>query len=255
MPGIKTTRKQLVTLTGAVFAAIAAITSANAHAANVNRRLIAEFDPVAPSSALYEERASGIATSKFGGAVDFNVGERFSMGPEFWNGTFLARGNDEGPVRREDLFPGERHKLDALRLRWNVSFWEVPASMRGFYARMSYDYIRVNSRANRYTESLDSSNALPVDMSAESPMDETDLITDMRHGLSLGMGNRWLVNNQSLAVTVGAGISHYFRRSVNVDSKDSRAVADYEAMINTLPDTRLALRPIPELSMGVGYAF
>jgi hypothetical protein len=244
-----------VTFSYAAFAVLGGIVSGQALAANVNRRLVAEIDPVAPSSALYEERASGISTSKFGAAVDFNVGERFSMGPEIWSGTFLAKGDSEGLVRREDLFPGERQKLDAVRLRWNVSFWEVPESMRGFYARMSYDYVRVNSRANRYTESLDSANALPVDVSAESPMDETDLITDMRHGLSLGMGNRWLVNSQSLSVTVGAGISHYFRRSVNVDSKDSQAVADYESMINTLPDTRLALRPIPELSMGLGYAF
>jgi hypothetical protein len=247
---------KVVIATGAV-ALIPALLAANAQAANVNRRIVAEVDPVAPSSALYEERSTGIATSKFGVAVDFNVGERFSMGPEVWNGTFLARGDDDGEssIRREDLFPGERHKLDAMRLRWNVSFWEVPASMRGFYARASYDYIRVNSRANRYTESLDSANALPVDVSAESPLDETDLITDMRHGLSLGIGNRWLVNSQSLSVTVGAGVSHYFRRSVNVDSKDTKAVADYESMINTLPDTRLALRPIPELSMGLGYAF
>jgi hypothetical protein len=127
--------------------------------------------------------------------------------------------------------------------------------MRGWYTRLSYDFIRVNSRANRYTEQLDSANALPVDVSGDSPLDETDLITDMRHGFSVGVGNRWLVANQKLSISVGAGVSRYFRRSVTVDSKDSQSVADYEDMINTLPDTRLALRPIPELNMGVGYAF
>lgn len=236
---------------------LVAMVSTGAMAGEINRRLIAEFDPVAPSSAMYEQRASGITTSKFAGAVDFNVGENFSTGPEFWSGTFLAKGNETGTssLRREDLFPGERHKLDALRLRWNVSVWEVPSSMRGWYTRLSYDFIRVNSRANRYTEQLDSANALPVDVTGDSPLDETDLITDMRHGFSVGVGNRWLVANQKLSVSVGAGVSRYFRRSVTVDSKDSQSVADYEDMINTLPDTRLALRPIPELNMGVGYAF
>ncbi len=247
--------KCFVAVAGGV--ALAAVFSTSAFAGEVNRRLIAEIDPVAPSSAMYEQQASGITTSKFGGSVDFNVGENFSTGPEFWSGTFLAKGDETGSAsfRREDLFPGERQKLDALRLRWNVSFWEVPASMRGWYTRLSYDYIRVNSRANRYTEQVDSANALPVDFSGELPADETDLITDMRHGISVGVGNRWLVSNQKLSVSVGAGISRYFRRSVTIDSKDPQAVADYEDMINTLPDTRLALRPIPELNLGVGYAF
>lgn len=236
---------------------IAALAADFATAANINRRLIAEFDPVAPSSAVYEEQASGIVTSKFGGAVDFNVGEKFSTGPEFWTGTFLAKGNaaELDSLRREDLFPGERHKIDAIRMRWNFSVWEVPESMRGWYTRLSYDFIRVNSRANRYTEGVDSANALPVDFSSDDPMSETDLITDMRHGISLGIGNRWLIGSQRVAFSVGANISRYFRRAVSVDSRDPLAEADYEAMINTLPDTRLALRPIPELKMAVGYAF
>ena len=234
-----------------------ALFASNSMAAEMNRRFITEIDPVAPSSALYEQRASGIATSKFGASVDFNVGENFSVGPEIWSGTFLAKGEslNSEMLRREDMFPGERHKIDAMRLRWNMSFWEIPSSMRGWYTRLSYDYVKVNSRANRYTESLDSANALPVDFSGDVPLDETDLITDSRHGLSLGIGNRWLISNQKVSVSVGAGISHYIRRSVMVDSKDPQAVSDYEDMINTLPDTRLALRPIPELSMGLGYAF
>lgn len=234
-----------------------ALFASKSMAAEMNRRFITEIDPVAPSSALYEQRASGITTSKFGASVDFNVGENFSVGPEIWSGTFLAKGNslNSEMLRREDMFPGERHKIDAMRLRWNMSFWEIPSSMRGWYTRLSYDYVKVNSRANRYTESLDSANALPVDFSGDVPLDETDLITDSRHGLSLGIGNRWLISNQKVSVSVGAGISHYIRRSVMVDSKDPQAVSDYEDMINTLPDTRLALRPIPELSMGLGYAF
>ena len=234
-----------------------AFSTSSVVAAEINRRFITEIDPVAPSSALYEQRASGISTSKFGASVDFNVGENFSVGPEIWSGTFLAKGDSLSSevLRREDMFPGERHKIDAMRLRWNMSFWEIPSSMRGWYTRLSYDYVKVNSRANRYTEQVDSANALPVDFSGDVPLDETDLITDSRHGLSLGIGNRWLIGNQKISVSIGAGISHYLRRSVTVDSNDPQAVSDYEDMINTLPDTRLALRPIPELSMGLGYAF
>ncbi|NBQ52394.1 MAG: hypothetical protein EBU49_02270 [Proteobacteria bacterium] len=132
-----------------------ALFASSAGAAEINRRFITEIDPVAPSSALYEQRASGITTSKFGASVDFNVGENFSVGPEFWSGTFLAKGDSLSGdmLRREDMFPGERHKIDAMRLRWNMSFWEIPSSMRGWYTRLSYDYVKVNSRANRYTES------------------------------------------------------------------------------------------------------
>lgn len=236
---------------------LAAMMVTNVEAAEMNRRFVTEIDPVAPSSAMYEARASGIITSKYGASIDFNVGENFSIGPEFWSGAFLAKGDSADGVmlRREDLFPGERHKLDAMRLRWNMSFWEIPSSMRGWYARLSYDFVKVNSQANRYTESLNSANALPVDFSGDVPSDETDLITDTRHGVSFGIGSRWLLGGQKFSVTVGAGISHYVKRSVMVDSKDPQALADYEVMINTLPDTRLALRPIPELNMGVGYAF
>lgn len=227
-----------------------------AQAADINRRIIAEFDPVAPSSAAYEEDSSGVTTSKWGGLVDFNMGNVMSTGPEFWTGTFAAKGPDDGTdYRREDLWPGERHKLDAIRLRWNLSFWEQPQSMRGWYVKTGYSYTRINSRANRYDETGGEGDALPAVMSTSSPSDDTDLVTDIRHGGALAFGNRWLLVGQTISVNLGASITANFKRTVNVDAKDPDARADYEDLISTLPDTRMSVRPTPEVNLGVGYAW
>lgn len=233
------------------------LSSSLATAADINRRIIAEIDPVAPGSAVYEEKASGISTSKWGGLVDFNMGNVLSTGPEFWTGTFAAKGPDDptAEYRREDLWPGERQKLDAIRLRWNITRWEQPQSMRGWWLKAGYSYTRINSRANRYNEEGGEGDAVPIVIPGTTPNDDTDYVTDLRHGVDFGFGNRWLLLEQSLSVNIGATFTSNFKRTVNVDSKDRNARADYEDMIAKLPDSHLSTRPTPEINMGVGYAW
>lgn len=230
--------------------------AAGAQAADINRRIIAEIDPVAPGSASYEEDQTGIVTSKWGGLVDFNMGNVLSTGPEFWTGTFSAKGpEDDSEYRREDLWPGERHKIDAIRLRWMITRWEQPQSMRGWYVKSGYSYTRINSRANRYDESGGEGDAIPAVIPSSQPSDDTDLVTDLRHGAVFGFGNRWLLFSQSLTVNLGASFTADFKRTVNVDSKDPDARADYEDMISSLPDTKMSVRPTPEVNLGFGYAW
>ena len=62
------------------------LTSTTGLGASVNRRIIAELDPVAPASASYEQQKNGVTTNKFGAAVDFNIGGVLSTGPEFCSG-------------------------------------------------------------------------------------------------------------------------------------------------------------------------
>lgn len=235
--------------------ALLAAPSTHALGADINRRIIAELDPVAPGSAAYEQESSGIATSKWGGLVDFNMGSVLSTGPELWTGTFAARGDAADPYRREDLWPGERHKLDAIRLRWTVTRWEQAQSMRGWFLKTGYSYTRINSRANRYDETGGEGDAVPVVVSTSTPDDDTDLVTDLRHGIIAGFGNRWLMVDQKIALSVGATFTHNFKRTVTVDAKDDDALADYEDMIAKLPDTRMSVRPTPEVNLGVGFAW
>ena len=230
---------------------------ARAEAGDVVRRIVLETDPVAPASSAYEQSVNKVTTSKYGAGVDFNIGATMSTGPELWTGTFVARGDDSGSsYRREDLWPGERHKIDAMRFRWTFGFWEQAQSMRGWYFKAAYNWTRINSRANRITEDMSSISTLSSAPSAiDQPNDETDLITDMRHGVSAAFGNRWVVMDNLMA-SIGASLTHNFRRSVSIDSKDSMAKADYEALINsTLPDTRMAVRPTPEVNIGLGYSW
>lgn len=224
--------------------------------ADINRKIITELDPVAPASAAYEEEANGVITSKWGASADFNLAGVVSTGPEFWTGTFTVKGSEEASqsYRREDFWPGERHKLDAIRLRWNVTKWEQPQSMRGWFIKGAYSYMRVNSRANRYTESGGVGDALPAGI-LETPGDETDLITDTRHGMALGFGNRWLMLDQNLSLTLGASITTIFKRSVLVDSTDANARADYDQLVRDLPDTKMATRPMPEANLSLGWAW
>lgn len=238
-------------------ALIATAISGQAYAADINKRLTAEFDPVAPSSAVYEEMANGVATSKWGALVDFNLGGIVSTGPEFWTGTFAVKGPTDGETtyRREDLWPGERQKLDAIRLRWTIAKWEQPASMRGWFLKAGYAYTRVNSRANRYTETAGVGDAVPTNQKLTSPDDETDLITDLRHSIVAGFGNRWMFMDNHVTVNLGLTGQALLKRVVTVDSKDPQARADYEDMIETLPDAKMSIRPTPEADLGVGYSW
>lgn len=228
-----------------------------ARAADINRRIIAELDPVAPGSAAYDEQNNGMATSKWGGNVDFNIAGVFSTGPELWTGNFVVKGpsQPEETYRREDFWPGERHKLDAVRLRWNFTAWQMPYSMRGWYMKAAYSYLRVNSRANRFTEEGGSGDAVPVVLPGSSADDETDLVTDIRHGVALGFGNRWLLSDQAFSVTLGTSVTGVFKRTVSIDSKDPMARLDYDAIIEDVPDARMTVRPSPEANLALGYAW
>jgi hypothetical protein len=230
---------------------------AHAFAGDVNRKIIAELDPVAPSSAAYEETKNDIATSKWGGAVDFNMAGVISTGPEFWTGTFSQKGPDEDgkTFRREDMWPGERQKIDAIRLRWMLTKWELPGSMRGWFLKGGYSYTRINSRANRYSEEQGEGDAIPAGMFSAEPDDQTDLITDIRHGVAAGFGNRWLFFEQKVSVNLGASFTANFKRTVSIDSKDPNAQADYDDMIENLADTKMSTRPSPEINLGLGYAW
>lgn len=226
-------------------------------AADINRKLVAELDPVAPTSSIYEEQKNGVATSKWGGNIDFNLAGVLSVGPEFWTGTFSEKGAEEGETyRREDMWPGERQKIDAIRLRWMATAWEQPSSMRGWFVKGGYSYTRINSRANRLNEAQgDGSDAIPVGMFDTTPDDQTDLVTDIRHGIAAGFGNRWMMFDQKVTVTLGTSFTSNFKRIVSVDSKDPNARGDYDSMIETLADTRMTTRPTPEINLGLGYAW
>jgi hypothetical protein len=240
----------------AVSALVSVVQTQRLEAGDVVRRLVLEADPIAPMSSVYEQSVNSVTTSKYGASVDFNVGAFMTTGPEFWTGTFLARGDDSGAsYRREDLWPGERHKLDAMRFRWSFGVFEQGQSMRGWYLKGAYSWMRINSRANRFTEDMSTANGLSSATVLDQPNDETDLITDMRHGVSFAFGNRWIIADR-LITSVGASITHNFRRTLAVDSSDPMAKNDYEDLINQkLPDTRMATRPMPEVNIGFGYSW
>lgn len=238
--------------------ALASILSAGvAHAADINRKIIAEVDPVAPGSAAYDEARSGVTTSKYGLAADFNLGGVMSTGPEYWTGTFSQKGELTETVRREDMFVGERQKLDAIRLRWMFTAWEQPSSMRGWFVKGGYSYTRVNSRGNRYEEGTagDNGDAIPANFIVGTPSDETSLVTDIRHGVAAGFGNRWLLWDQKLAITLGTSFTANFKRVVSMDSKDPNARRDYDEMIEKLPDQKMSTRMLPEANLGLGWAW
>jgi hypothetical protein len=230
-------------------------------AADVNRQIIAEIDPIAPASAQYETKEYGVVTSKWAGNVDFNIAGLFSTGPEFWVGTFNQKAEtDLSNVRREDFQTAdgqfERHKLDATRLRWAFTAWERPQSMRGYYLKTGYSYTRIDSRANRITERTGAGDAIPFGAGfTEKPDDETDLVSDIRHGVVLGFGNRWLNMNQRLSVTLGASFTADFKRDLNVESRDPDAKRDYEIIIEDFPETKMSVRPLPEVNLSMGYAW
>ena len=229
----------------------------HAHAADVTRKIIAEVDPVAPSSAAYEQDHDNVVTSKWGGLVDFNMAGVISTGPEFWTGTFTVKGPDDPTqtYRREDFWPGERQKIDAIRLRWMITKWEQPQSMRGYFVKGGYSYTRVNSRANKYDETAGAGDALPANVLGTNPNADTDLVTDIRHGVVFAFGNRWLFFDQKVSVNLGASYTANFKRTVSIDSKDPNARADYTSMIESLPDTKMSTRPMPEANLLFGYAW
>jgi hypothetical protein len=225
--------------------------------ADISRRLIMEIDPMASSSSVYDQNYNNMTNSRWGGHVDFNVGGIISTGPEFWLGAFTVRGPTEPDqtYRREDLWPGERQKLDALRLRWHFTLWENGASMRGWYVSSAYNYLRVNSRANRFAEPVGTADAVPVGTYSGNPDENTSLVTDIRHGFGLGVGNRWLFLDQKLTFTLGISMTRFIKRALNVEGKDPNTKTDYEDLIESIPDTRMSTRGLPEANLGIGFAW
>ena len=250
------TLKAFAGTTALILGSTLVLAAVKAEAADINRKIIAEIDPVAPSSAAYDTAANGIDASKFGASVDFNLAGVFSTGPEIWTGNFNIQGKDgQTNLRRDALFPGEKEKVSAMRLRWNVTAWEQPSSMRGWYIRGAYSYTRVDSRSNLYSTASTGNDAVPANFFVGSPEDNVDLVTDTRHGVAAELGNRWLLWNQSLSITLGASITANFKRTVSVDSKDPNARANYDDLIANLADTRMNTRPTPEADLGLGYAW
>lgn len=224
-------------------------------AASGTKVLILEIDPFKPITAAYDENAQkGVSAANWSGRVDFNVQGAFSTGPEFWVGNFVKRGRDygDGQPRREELWLGEQQKLSASRFRWNFTVWEIGEAMRGWSLTAGYDYIRIDAKANRYTDGP--ADTLPVGAPIDAPQDETDMVTDIRHGFHIGLGQRWLIASR-LTISLQLTLNTMSKRIVSVTSKDPKAEASYEALIETIPNFHSSARPYPEAGFGLGYAF
>ena len=225
------------------------------HGAARHQQLCIEIDPLGPASAIYESTNADMSASNFSAKVDFNVGGVLSMGPEFWSGAYVLKGTRDADalVRREDLWPNERHKLKGMRVRWNVTFWEVPASMRGWFLKAGLSYTDIASRANRYTEHGADGNF--SDLSAYGqPDDDPDFVNEVRRGVFLGFGQRWLFRNR-FSVTMELAYARTLSREINVDSSDPRARGDFDDVLETLPFTKFSAKPYPEANLGLGYSF
>jgi len=219
----------------------------DAYSFNTFRTLSLELDPLAPATSL-ATRVDNFRAEEWGGQAEFNVTGRLATGPEVWIGNFKAQGPADAAVatRREDLQYGEQQKVDATRLRWCVTLWEIPMSMRGWYIKAGYAYTRVNSRANRLY-------GWETNLEAQDPMESTDLVTDIRHGGVVGFGQRWLFFDQRATLTVGLSYTQNFRRDVSLAGRDPDARADYDAFIEDAPSTKISARALPETNVGFGY--
>ncbi len=221
----------------------------------VQKYLVFELDPLAPIGAAYDQSSkNGVSSNQWAGRVDFNVQGMFSTGPEMQVGSYVLHGTEDNvnSVRREDLWPGEHEKVGISRFRWNITFWETPESMRGWFVTTGYEYARIDSKANRYTEGP--GIGVPVGAPLDTPDDETDLVTDIRHGVRVAFGERWLFANK-FTTSLELSFHKMTRREVSVTSKDPLARADYDASIETLRILPATARAYPEAKLGVGYAF
>lgn len=96
---------------------------------------------------------------------------------------------------------------------------------------------------------------MPIGVTLGNPDENTSLVTDIRHGFAFGCGNRWLFADQKFSFTLGVSMTRYAKRSLNVEGKDPNAKSDYENLIESIPDTRLSTRALPEANLGLGYAW
>ncbi len=217
--------------------------------------LVLEIDPLAPMQAYYDQSVkNGVSSNQWAGRVDFNVQGVLSTGPEMQVGSYVMRGDESNvsSVRREDLWPGEHHKIGLSRFRWNISLWEIPETMRGWYVTLGYEYARIDSKSNRYTEGP--GDAVPVGAPLDKPDDETDLVTDIRHGVRFAFGERWVFANK-YTTSLELSFHRMTRREVSVTSKDSLARADYDAAVEDLRIFPATAQAYPEAKLGLGYAF
>jgi hypothetical protein len=128
--------------------------------------------------------------------------------------------------------------------------------MRGWYLKGGYSYTRIDCRENMLLQSAGEGAAVPANSPSASAADNTSQITDVRHGVVAGFGNRWLLMDQRLSVSLGASFTANFKRTLSDDGNDPNALAVYNDIINkNLPDTRMATRPTPEANLGLGYAW
>jgi len=218
--------------------------STPASAADIRRVMAAEIDPVAPTAAMATSEGRKSA-SMWGGQADFNVGP-VATGPEIWIGNFNRKGplNPDDRVRREDLQFGEQHKVEATRLRWTVSLYEKPSSLRGWFVRGGYSYTKINSRAKR------DFNVNYLDSTATNL--ESD-ITDTRHGLMAGFGQRWTFFDSSLTASVSISATFNLSRSVSEADLDPDARTDYEDFIEDTPYARMSNKSVPEANLSLGW--
>lgn len=219
------------------------------HSAEQQRKIALEIDMLSPASAAIQTN-KGNPSSMWGGAGDFNLGS-FSTGPSIWVGNFSRKGDVDSTesVRREDLQNGEIQKIDAVRFRWTVAVFEIPENQRGWYLRAGYSYLRVNSRAKRFADDL--TNPFGLD-GAETIQSN---ISDVRHGVVAGFGERWNFWDRKASVTLGLNYTANFKRTVSEDSdsEDPNARRDYDEMIETIPDANMSVRGMPEVGLQVGF--
>jgi hypothetical protein len=210
--------------------------------ADIKRTMAAEIDPLSPMAANIQSK-EGDSITMWGAMADFNLGE-LATGPEYWMGNFNRKGVSDEEIRREDLQPGEFHKIEASRLRWTLSWFEKPSSIRGWFVKAGYSYTKINSRAKR---DLDNSYLTPDPVAVESN------IQDIRHGVVAGFGQRWALWDQSFTISLAVSATHNFRRTVTTDSDDPAAKEDYETMIESIPNTHMSPKPVPEANLNFGY--
>lgn len=220
-----------------------------AMAADVNRHISVELDPLSPMAAVRESN-EGKPTSMFGGGVDFNLGN-ISTGPEVWTGNFTRKGpteDCEATMRVADLQCGDQAKLDAVRLRWTIGIWESHFTMRGLFLKGGYSYTKIQSRSTRSNIQDSAMRGIPADPT-------TAQITDMRQGGVATIGQRWAFWDHTGTVTLAMSYTADIRRSVTAEGTGDLDLAreDYDRIIERIQDTRMSVRPMPEFNLGFGY--
>jgi hypothetical protein len=216
----------------------------HAFAADIRRVMAAEIDPVAPAAAAADS-SEGRESSMWGASADFNVGP-VATGPELWVGNFNRKGpaSQDTRVRREDLQYGEQHKVEATRLRWTVALFEKPDSMRGWFVRTGYSWTKVNSRAKR------DYNASYLDT---NPTNLESVISDTRHGVMLGFGQRWTFLDNKLSATLSISSTQTVLRKISDADTDPDARSDFDEFVEETPWAKMSTKAVPEANLSIGY--